>query len=244
MPHSGPTDHLIPWLPAAVFLEVKLLERVPHNPPPSSADMVKVWWLTAIPRTPPLTGKEAQQQVCVYASHYIAWQRSCSGEREVNGMNELWVGEDVERGDFMLECFKRCASKMCWRETASWGKSLNGMRSNHEISTKSRKIFNISLSYTPRHQTFPQADANSFVDTYWTQTEPNSVSRIQSYLHYCSIYYLCLPYKITWALGSTLGCLLWGGGEVEMRPMRMADDYTIFICQVFRNSGGLNLREP
>jgi len=39
MPHSGPTDHLIPWLPAAVFLEVKLLEREPHNPPPSSADM-------------------------------------------------------------------------------------------------------------------------------------------------------------------------------------------------------------
>jgi len=38
---------------------------------------------------------------------------------------------------------------------------------------------------------------------------------------------------------------LWrGGGEVDMRPMGMADDYTIFICQVFRNSEGLNLPEP
>jgi len=39
MPHSGLIDHLIPGLPAAVFLEVKLLERETHIPPPSSADM-------------------------------------------------------------------------------------------------------------------------------------------------------------------------------------------------------------
>ena len=37
MPHSGPTDHLIPCLPAAVFLEPE-----PDNPPPSSMDMYYV----------------------------------------------------------------------------------------------------------------------------------------------------------------------------------------------------------
>jgi hypothetical protein len=35
---SGPTDHLSPFLPVAVFLQAKRLEREPNNPRPSSAD--------------------------------------------------------------------------------------------------------------------------------------------------------------------------------------------------------------
>jgi hypothetical protein len=38
-------------------------------------------------------------------------QRSCSGETEVNGMNELRVGKGVVRGDFYVSVFRRFASK-------------------------------------------------------------------------------------------------------------------------------------
>ena len=110
----------------------------------------------------------------------------------------------MERGDFYVRMPAKCEEGKEFREECR----KKGCDQITKISTKSRKTFNISLSYTARHQIFPQPGANNFVDTHWTQTEPNSVSRIYSCLHYCDIYYLFLPYEINWALGSTLGCLL------------------------------------